>query len=167
MGFETALSKGLLEDSDLETDIGTAADTDLVGSACFAIAAFLARIKAGSPSPSLARVSMHRSKSSFRPLRTISFRRLFVNPNWCNTAIFASRDAVVTSATGAPSPVVLAGGGGDQGCWSEVDAFLVPNRRRLEVDEEDRRPKPKNLPDFGGNGGGDSVGDPGDPGADL
>jgi hypothetical protein len=117
------------------------------------------------PSPNLTNVSTARSKSSFNPLRTISFRRSLVNPISCNAAILDSNEAVVTSATGAPSPVVLLdgnGGGGDQEPPSEVGDVtlgLFPNRRRLDVEDEDRRPNLKNLPDFGGSGGGDPSGE--------
>lgn len=116
------------------------------------------------PSPNLDNVSTALSKSSLSPLRTISLRRSFVNPISCNAAIFASKDAVVTSATGAPNPVVrLAGrGGGDQSPPSEVGEVtlpLPPNRRRFEVEDDDRNPNLKNLPDFGGSGGGDPSGD--------
>lgn len=117
------------------------------------------------PSPSLTKVSTARSKSSLSPLSTISLRRSFVNPISCNTAILDSKDAVVTSTTGAPRPVVLldGGGGGDQAPLSEVGdvtfGLLLPNRRRFDVEDDERRPNLKNLPDLGGRGGGDPSGD--------
>lgn len=116
------------------------------------------------PSPNLTSVSTARSRSSWSPLRTISFRWSSVNPICCNAAILASKDAVVTSTTGAPSPVVLldCNGGGDQAPLSEVGEVtlgLPPNRRRFDVEDDERRPNLKNLPDFGGSGGGEPSGD--------
>lgn len=115
------------------------------------------------PSPSLTKVSIDRSRFSSSPRNTISFRRSLLKPISLSAAIFDSNDAVVTSATGAPSPVVFLGGGGEKDRWSEVGDVLdlFPNRRRFEVEDDDRTPKPKNLPDLGGSGGGDPSGDPG------
>ena len=88
-----------------------------------------------------------------------------MKPISCKAAILASKEPVVTSTTGAPRPVVFldGSGGGDHAPLSEVGdvtfGLLVPNRRRFEVEDDDRRPNLKNLPDFGGSGGGDPSGD--------
>lgn len=174
MGFDTARSNGLFEGIPaygLLSALGGWLDVSGLGVTARAGAAVL--VPAGVldfetvllPSPSLTRVSTARSRSSLSPLSTISFRRSFVNPISCNAAILDSKDAVVTSTTGAPRPVVFLDGkgGGDQSPLSEVGevtfGLLLPNRRRFEVDDDDRRPNLKNLPDLGGSGGGEPSGE--------
>jgi hypothetical protein len=98
-----ARSKGLVEVFNLGGGAGRA---DAVG-AVFEIEAGILSPDAGLlPSPSLSRVSTARSKSSLSPRRTVSFRLSLLNPISRREAIFDSNDAVVTSATGAPSPCV-------------------------------------------------------------
>lgn len=158
MGFETARSNGLV-------DVPDPGGFGVTARAAVDVAGAGVRVRGVGPlpSPSLTSVSTDRSKSSLSPRRTISFRLSLLKPISLNAAIFDSNDAVVTSATGAPRPAVFLEEGGDPDRWSKVgdDLDLFPNRRRFEVEDDDRRPKPKNLPDLGGSGGGDPSGDPG------
>lgn len=170
-GFETARSNGLLEASGNVLSVVTGngfldvSNFETRADAALLVPAGVLALDVGvPPSPNLSSVSTARSRSSCSPLRTISFRRSLVNPICCNAAILASKDAVVTSATGAPSPVVLldGNGGGDQVSSSEfgeVTLGLPPNRRRFEVEDDERRPNLKNLPGLGGSGGGEPSGD--------
>lgn len=148
------LSKGLGD-----ADFGTT-EAPAGGAALLVGTGVLALVTGLLPSPKRTNVSIDLSRFSFSPRRTISFRRSLLKPISRSAAILASNDAVVTSATGAPRPDVLRRGGDDDRCEvGEADALDLDPNRRFEVEEADRRPSPKNLPDFGGSGGGDPSGE--------
>ena len=87
-------------------------------------------------------------------------RRSSGNPISFNAASFDSNDVAPRSPASMSCVAVLkgSGGGGDSFLRGE-DGLLVENRRRLEVEEAERSPNPKNLPVFGGRGGGEPSGD--------
>lgn len=114
------------------------------------------------PSPNLVKDSMVLSMLPFRPRRIVALRRSSGNPISFKAANFASNDGVPESSVDAPIPCVTvfkgSGGGGEAFLLGEF-ALLRENRRRLDVDEAERSPIPKNLPVFGGRGGGEPSGD--------
>lgn len=142
-GLESSWSNGLYDVVARGGEAGAAAAVEIGPGV-------LAREIGRVPSPSLVKDSTVLSMSPPRPRRIVVLRRSSGNPISFSVASFPSNDEGSVSLIGGGEPCLL--DRGDEGLLSE-------NRPRLEVEEAERRPIPKNLPVFGGNGGGEPSGD--------
>lgn len=110
------------------------------------------------PSPIRTRESIVFSRSPLRPLRTNALRLSSGKPISLSVVSFDANDAVPISATEAPVPCEALGGDNDP---RRAGWVLFEGRRRLDVEEADRRfDNPNILPVLGGRGGGEPSGDP-------
>lgn len=108
------------------------------------------------PSPSLAKVSTVLSMFPLKPRSTVTLRRSSGKPISFNVAILDSSEGSVEAANCDDDD----NGGGEACLVERGDVGLLREKRwRLEVDEAERRPIPKNLPVLGGSGGGEPSGD--------
>lgn len=101
------------------------------------------------PSPSLVNESTVLSMLPLKPRSTVALRRSSGKPISFNVAILDSNEASVDDDGGGEACLVARG---------EV-GLLREKRWRLEVEDAERRPMPKNLPVLGGSGGGEPSGD--------
>lgn len=147
-GLESSWSNGLYDVVARGGEAGAAA-VEVAG------AGVLAREIGRVPSPNLVKVSTVLSMLPPRPRRTVALRRSSGNPISLSVANFPSSDET------SVSPICEGSEGGGEPCLVDRgdEGLLRENRRRLEVEEAERRPIPKNLPVFGGNGGGEPSGD--------